>query len=99
MHNYLRLTYNAQYVPAGFVDQEDGRRDVIPGDWRKLTVDDSGAMQSMRVGRAHIKYSFDANEVRNKFKAYFLMSRGGSIPWQVTDVEEQLPVPEKEAEA
>ena len=63
LHNYLRLTYNAHYLPVGFVDHEDGHGDIIPGDWRKETTDDSGAMQPLRVGRTHNRYTFDANEV------------------------------------
>ena len=30
LHNYLRLTYNAQYVPIGFIDHETGIGDIIP---------------------------------------------------------------------
>jgi hypothetical protein len=96
LHNYLRLTYNAHYVPVGFVDHQHDNGDIIPGDWRQMTVEDTGAMQALRVGRAHNRYSFDANAVRKKFKDYFV-SREGTVPWQtkhVTSVGEQLPVPE-----
>jgi hypothetical protein len=34
LHNYLRLTDNAHYIPQGFVDTEDGKDEIIPGDWR-----------------------------------------------------------------
>ena len=37
IHNYLRLTPNAQYVPSGFIDCEDGNGNIIPGDWRNVT--------------------------------------------------------------
>ena len=67
LHNYLRLTYNAQYVPIGFIDHETGIGDIIPGDWRKISMDDAGAMQPIRVGRAHNRRSVDANEVRGLF--------------------------------
>ena len=37
LHNYLRLTSNAQYIPSGFVDSEDSSGNIIPGDWRRVT--------------------------------------------------------------
>ena len=32
LHHFFQLTYNAHYVPAGFVDHENGHDDIIPGD-------------------------------------------------------------------
>ena len=32
LHNYIRLTDNASYIPTGFVDSEDHCGDIIPGD-------------------------------------------------------------------
>ena len=34
LHNYLRLTDNANYIPAGFLHSEDIRGNIVPGDWR-----------------------------------------------------------------
>jgi len=31
LHNYLRLTENANYIPSGFVDCEDGNGNIILG--------------------------------------------------------------------
>ena len=50
LHNYLRLTDNAQYVPSGFVDSEDSSGEIIPGDWRSLV--NTGALLSTSTGRA-----------------------------------------------
>ena len=33
-HNYLRLTYNEHYTPAGFIDLEDKHGNFVPGEWR-----------------------------------------------------------------
>ena len=32
LHNYLRLTPNAQHVPSGFINCEDSDGNVTPGD-------------------------------------------------------------------
>ena len=41
--NYLpRLTDNANYIPAGVLDSEDIRGNIVPGDWRD-EVNDEGA--------------------------------------------------------
>ena len=33
LHNYLRLTENAKYIPTGFADSEDSDGNIVPGDW------------------------------------------------------------------
>ena len=81
LHNYLRLTDNAYYVPGGFVDSEDSTGNIIQDDWRTAADGKSGALQSVSIGRAHNRSSFDANEVREKFKKFFL-SAEGSLSWQ-----------------
>lgn len=43
LHNYLRLTKNARYIHAGFVDSEDSDGNLIPGDWRKDSDRENGA--------------------------------------------------------
>ena len=54
LHNYLRLTDNAQYVPSGFVDSEDSSGEIISGDWRSLV--NKGALLSTLTGRPFNKY-------------------------------------------
>ena len=39
LHNYLRLTDGAQYLPNGFVDCESNSGEIIAGDWRKEVPD------------------------------------------------------------
>ena len=34
LHNYLRLTDNAYYIPSGFVDSEGKDGNFLPGEWR-----------------------------------------------------------------
>ena len=81
LHNYLTLTSNAQYVPAGFVDCEDSSGNTIPGDWRKVTGG-ACALQSVSKSRSHNRSCSDACSVRDSLKTYFT-SEEGSLPWQV----------------
>lgn len=55
LHNNLRLTDNAHYVPSGCVDSEDSTGNIIQGDWRTVTDGKSGALKSVSSGRAHIR--------------------------------------------
>ena len=84
LHNYLRLTSNAQYVTSGFIDCEDNDGNITPGDWRKITENSSGLI-SVQRSKAHNRSSFNAYEVRQKFKAYFT-SKEGSLSWQTAHV-------------
>ena len=79
LHNYLRLTDNAQYVPSGFVDSEDSSGEIIPGDWRSLV--NKGALLSTSTGRAFNRSSESAKGTREIFEKYF-NSQEGSLSWQ-----------------
>ena len=63
LHNYLRLTENAGYIPAGFVDREDGTGNIVPGDWIREVELDSGHRVLNRLGGN--RYGFDAGEARD----------------------------------
>lgn len=52
LHNYLRLTENAQYIPAGFVDSEDASGNINPGDWRNIVQNEDGTFMPTSTGRA-----------------------------------------------
>ena len=39
LHNYLRLTENATYTPAGFFDSEDSSGNILLADWRNIEND------------------------------------------------------------
>ena len=47
LHNYLRTTESAVYCPPGFIDGEDGTRNVIEGTWRD-DEDSSRGLESLR---------------------------------------------------
>ena len=81
LHNYLRLTSNACYMPAGFVDSEDGNGDIISGDCRRMS-DGASALLSVARNRAHNRSSSNSYRVRDNFNKYF-NSKEGSLPWQV----------------
>ena len=40
LHNYLHLTENPYYIPAGFVDSEDNQGNFLPGTWRQINAGD-----------------------------------------------------------
>ena len=83
LHNYLRLTHNTTYVPAGFVDCENEDGTIILGDWRKVTGErEAGLARLERIGGN--RYSHDAGQARDDFKEYF--NNEGSVPWQYDHV-------------
>ena len=81
LHNYLRLTENPYYIPAGFVDSEDNQGNFLPGTWRQINAgDETGMQQIERIGGNH--YGFDASVARLNFKEYF-NSNEGKLSWQL----------------
>ena len=83
LHNYLRLTDNANCLPTGFVDSEDSTGKIIPGDWRSVV---NGDKCLHNLGRLHgNRYSFEADEVRENFNNFF-MSPDGEVNWQYKHV-------------
>ena len=83
LHNYLRLTDNAHYTPAGFIDSEDKHGNFVPGQWRSQNESavQGGSFQSINAVRGS-RSRVDALEVRNRLKNY-LNSNEGSVPWQI----------------
>eukprot|EP00794_Sanderia_malayensis_P004350 gene4350-4929_t len=80
LHNYLRLTANAQYVPKGFIDSENEMGDIIPGDWRSIVSNDNNGLVPFQCHAN--RYGSSAKETREKFETYF-NSEEGSLPWQL----------------
>ena len=81
LHNYLRLTENAKYIPIGFADSEDSNGDIVPGDWRKDVQSGNSALQgitSLRGSRA----KKSALDTRDTLQDY-LNSEEGSMPWEI----------------
>ena len=81
LHNYLRLTENAKYIPSGFADSEDSDGNIVPADWRKDVQSGISALEeiaSLRGSRA----KKSALGARAALKDY-LISKEGSVPWQV----------------
>ena len=83
LHNYLRLTDNAGYLPTGFVDCENSAGEIIPGDWRSIVRGDDGLSNLKQVGGN--RHSFNAGQDRDKFMTY-LNSPQGQVPWQLSHV-------------
>ena len=84
LHNYLRLTENANYTPVGFVDCEDSSGNIIPCDWRsEVRGDEGGLRQLNQIGGN--RYTFEAGRARDDFKSYF-NSPEGEVPWQLQHV-------------
>ena len=84
LHNYLRLTDNACYLPNGFVDSFSSDGDLIPGDWRNIIRnDEDGLAQMGKIGGN--RYGFEAAKSRNDFMEYFV-SEEGAVEWQYRHV-------------
>ena len=84
LHNYLRLTDNAHYCPAGFVDSVDQYGNIKEGEWRAMQENqeaNTGGMLPIAPIRNR-RYSDDAVGMRDVLKDY-LNSEEGSVPWQV----------------
>ena len=81
LHNYLSLTTNAKYVPAGFVDSEDSNGNLIPGDWRKNFNNNNGAFENLAPYRGS-RSKPTALDIRDALKDY-VNSEEGSVSWQV----------------
>jgi len=80
LHNDLRLTENAKYIPTGLVDSEDETGQIIPEDWRAVIQDDEGGLtNARRIEGNH--YTFDAGKSREDSKDY-LSSEKGQVAWQ-----------------
>ena len=84
LHNYLRLTDNAGYIPAGFTDSEDCTGNFIPGTWRSITQNDqNGMVKCHRISGN--RYTNNAAITRDSVKDYF-NSADGAISWQLHHV-------------
>ena len=88
LHNYLRLTDNAFYTPAGFVDSETRTGEIRPGDWRNLVPKDSLQQPAKLKGR-RIKES--ALQIRDSLKDY-VNSDIGAVEWQIRHVTDLGPI-------
>lgn len=82
LHNYLRLTANASYLPTGFVDCEDGSGNIILGDWRSA----AGLNQALRdlPQLAGNRHSFNAGVLRDEPKDY--VNSADLLTWQLDHV-------------
>ncbi|XP_015778411.1 PREDICTED: uncharacterized protein LOC107356303 [Acropora digitifera] len=83
LHNYPRLTDNATYTPAGFIDSEDSNGNILPGDWRNIATGGNGGLNE--IGRiVGNRYSVEASDARDAFKDYFNSADGDAdCPWQL----------------
>lgn len=82
LHNYLRLTDNAHYSPASFLDSDYKDGNILPGEWRLLKGNDSSNNGLIKLPRVRGSRSRqEALETRNSLKT-FLCGEDGSLPWQ-----------------
>ena len=65
LHNYLRLTDNAKYIPAGFVDNEDSSDNVTPGEWQNAVAGDTGLLNIGKVGGNRYAFKLDWQETNS----------------------------------
>jgi len=86
LHNFLKMTDqkenpSVKYVPPTFVDREDYDGSIIRGDWREIVQSDTCFKDEVTVKRGVRNHTLIANEIRAKFKEFFL-SDAGSVLWQ-----------------
>ena len=81
--NYLRLTDNAHYTPAGFIYSEDKRGNFVPREWRSKNENVVQCSSFQRINAVRGSRSrVDELEVRNQLKNY-LNSKEGSVAWEI----------------
>ena len=61
------------------MDWKDSIGNIRPGDRCEIVHDEAGALEPFQPQRG--RYSYNANEIRDAFKKYFL-SQKGQVPWQ-----------------
>ena len=67
LHNYLRQTDSARYIPSGFIDTEDSTGTIKKGLWREEAS--SGTFQDIAIARPreHKSSAADAKEALAKY--------------------------------
>ena len=81
LHNYSRLTGNATYTLAGFVDSRSSLGDIRDGDWRKNCSADNLDFQEIKQIRCS-RHSKSSNDMSNGLKDY-VNSESGTVEWQL----------------
>ena len=84
LHNYLKQTDSASYVPSGLVDSFDHTGNITEGSWRSIVSSNESALQPIQRNGSN-NYTKNAKLIRENFKGYF-NSQTGSIPRQLKHV-------------
>ena len=84
LHNYLRLTENASYCPAGFVDSISSSGEIIPGNWRSSVNTNNPFLANLNPVRG-CRYQQDAISMRDCLKE-FVNSPLGRLEWQLDHI-------------
>ena len=84
LHNYLRLTDNAVYTPAGFVDSASRNGEIKLGEWRKHIPKQDLCFRNINNVRGS-RQSIASTKMRDALKDY-LNSEEGSVEWQLNYV-------------
>lgn len=79
LHNYLLMSNKGKYAPNGTFDRYDSNGDVIPGDWRNVTIGSIETMYPLQR-EAHPDPPPSAKEVQKEFTEYFVDE--GEEEWQ-----------------
>ena len=91
LHNYLRQTDNAHYIPMGFVDCEDSSGNIKPGEWRAIAEND-GCNDFLPIAATrHGRTGNSSMEMREGLMEYFT-SNEGMLEWQEQHVYKCGPV-------
>lgn len=79
LHNYLRVTDNANYCPASFVDSYDAIGKIKEGEWRLLVAEIRGLRPINNVHGQ--RYREEVIDMRNSLRE-FVNSEDGRVSWQ-----------------
>ena len=63
LHNHLRQTDTANYTPAGFVDNENGDGDIIPGNWPNTVQNEGSSVTGLNHNRRN-RSKFDSTALK-----------------------------------
>ena len=81
LHNYLRLTDNAVYTPAGFVDRKSKTGEIKQGEWRRNLLEQGLCFRNINNVRGS-RQSIASTKMRDALKD-FVNSEEGSVEWQL----------------
>ena len=83
LHNYLCQTNNPSYCTNSFIDCKDSTGDIKEGEWRKIVMENKGALANLHNVRGS-RYKDDAVNMHCCLMRY--LNGEGRVDWQLNHV-------------